>query len=416
MKSIAISLAISTIIVLFPIAALAQEGWQMQESGTVQNLYSISVTDENISTAVGNAATILRTTDAGQNWEAQVPEPASGLLGVSFADAQAGVATGYDGTILYTSNGGEDWQTIQTGWFLTYRGAFQLTPMIGWVVGSNSIFQPLAERTTDGWQTFDYAIFYLEHGGSNEGNLRDVCFIDDQIGCAVAAVWTGEGAVVRSADGGASWSTVAWIDHVLEGIDFESSTTGYAVGLQGGMLKSTDAGSTWNPLSSGVPADLYGVSFGAPGTGTAVGQIGVILRTTDGGETWSEQESGTGSNLNSVFFINADNGYIVGNDGIILHTTTGGEPVESCEYIAGDCNHNGIPLELSDIVSIIGLYRGTQPPFYTCDCPPNGTDFAPEADVNGNCVAFELGDVVTGIAAYRGTAEASGCEDCPPSF
>jgi hypothetical protein len=90
-------------------------------------------------------------------------------------------------------------------------------------------------------------------------------------------------------------------------------------------------------------------------------------------------------------------------------------PGPDCVYVPGDCNHNGVPLELSDVVEMIGMYRGTSVPEYTCDCPPNGSDFAPEADPNGNCVAFELGDVVTEIGAYRGTAEASGCEDCPGS-
>jgi nitrous oxidase accessory protein len=84
-----------------------------------------------------------------------------------------------------------------------------------------------------------------------------------------------------------------------------------------------------------------------------------------------------------------------------------------CDYMPGDCDHNHVPLELSDVVEMIGMYRGTTDPEYTCACPPHGDDFAPEADPSGNCVAFELGDVVTEIGAYRGTAEASGCVDCP---
>jgi hypothetical protein len=88
---------------------------------------------------------------------------------------------------------------------------------------------------------------------------------------------------------------------------------------------------------------------------------------------------------------------------------------QACVYVPGDCDHNGTPLELGDVVAMIGLYRGSINPYYTCDCPPNGSNFAPEADPNGSCVAFELADVVTEIAAYRGLAEASGCEDCPGS-
>lgn len=87
-----------------------------------------------------------------------------------------------------------------------------------------------------------------------------------------------------------------------------------------------------------------------------------------------------------------------------------------CNYMAGDCNHNGIPLELADVITMVGMYRGSMSPDYTCSCPPHGDEFAPEGDPNGNCIAFELGDVVTEIAAYRGTDSASGCEDCPGSL
>lgn len=86
-----------------------------------------------------------------------------------------------------------------------------------------------------------------------------------------------------------------------------------------------------------------------------------------------------------------------------------------CVYIPGDCNHNGMPVELSDVIAMIGMYRGTVDPYYSCDCPPHGGDFAPEGDPNGNCVAFELGDAVTEVAAYRGTGQASSCPECPGS-
>jgi hypothetical protein len=87
-----------------------------------------------------------------------------------------------------------------------------------------------------------------------------------------------------------------------------------------------------------------------------------------------------------------------------------------CEgaYIPGDCDSNGYPLQLADVMAMIGLYRGTALPVFTCDCSPHGHIFAPQADPNGNCVAYELGDVVTEIAAYRGLGTVSGCPDCPP--
>ena len=86
-----------------------------------------------------------------------------------------------------------------------------------------------------------------------------------------------------------------------------------------------------------------------------------------------------------------------------------------CEYIPGDCDHNGISLELSDVITMIGTYRGTVPVPFICPCPPDDDEFAATADPNGNCIPNELNDVVTEIAAYRGTAGASGCPDCPGS-
>lgn len=89
----------------------------------------------------------------------------------------------------------------------------------------------------------------------------------------------------------------------------------------------------------------------------------------------------------------------------------------ACDYLPGDCNHNGAPLELSDVFAMIEIYRGTMES-YLCECgeDPIIYNFAATADPNGNCVANELIDVFTEMAAYRGTAEASGCSDCPGSL
>jgi hypothetical protein len=86
-----------------------------------------------------------------------------------------------------------------------------------------------------------------------------------------------------------------------------------------------------------------------------------------------------------------------------------------CEYVPGDCDYNGLPIELNDVVAMVATYRGMTGPYFLCYCPhdPPIPDFAPNADPNGNCVENELADVVTEIGAYRGTETATGCPDCP---
>ena len=104
-----------------------------------------------------------------------------------------------------------------------------------------------------------------------------------------------------------------------------------------------------------------------------------------------------------------------GGGGIVPEQSYGGLYFEQspCEYIPGDCNANGNPLELSDVIMMISTYRGTAPVPFICPCPPRGDEFAATLDPNGNCAPNELADVVSEIAAYRGNASVSGCPDCP---
>jgi hypothetical protein len=81
-----------------------------------------------------------------------------------------------------------------------------------------------------------------------------------------------------------------------------------------------------------------------------------------------------------------------------------------CEYVPGDCNCNGTPLELADVVDIIAQYRGMADVCYTCFCPPHGEDFPPQADPDGNCVALELSDVICMFSPWFCL---SSCPDCP---
>ena len=76
--------------------------WISQSSGTTQWLYGVFFTDANTGTAVGWAGTILRTTDGGTSWIRQSSVTTVSLLSVSFTDANTGTAVGEWGTIIRT--------------------------------------------------------------------------------------------------------------------------------------------------------------------------------------------------------------------------------------------------------------------------------------------------------------------------
>jgi photosystem II stability/assembly factor-like uncharacterized protein len=132
----------------------------------------------------------------------------------------------------------------------------------------------------------------------------------------------------KHAGGVSGWSEV-WgkpalvTNKTLKGVTFPSSSTAFAAGSGGTILKSLNAGKTWFQLTSGSTANLNSINFFAPSKGYAVGEGGVILTSTNSGSSWAVQTSGTTVNLNCVYFQAASTGYIAGDNGTILKTTDG---------------------------------------------------------------------------------------------
>jgi len=85
-------------------------GWVQQSSGTTQDLRSVSAVDDTTAWAVGNAGTVLKTTD-GSTWNPQASGVTTNdLYGLSVLNAQNAFAVGDTGMALKTTNG-VDWTT-----------------------------------------------------------------------------------------------------------------------------------------------------------------------------------------------------------------------------------------------------------------------------------------------------------------
>ncbi len=134
---------------------------------------------------------------------------------------------------------------------------------------------------------------------------------------------------MKTTDAGNSWFPQAsGVDQSLRSVYFTDANTGYAVGSNGTMLKTTDGGTAWIALDPGTPFETFtSVSFPDDSTGYAVTGFpsdGGIFKTIDAGDSWNFQDQGPIESLNAVFFVDTNIGYIVGDNGIILKTTNGG--------------------------------------------------------------------------------------------
>ena len=105
---------------------------------------------------------------------------------------------------------------------------------------------------------------------------------------------------------------------------FVDLNTGYAVGGNARILKTTNGGAAWFPQASTASVDFIGVDFINAQTGWIAGHSGRILRTTDGGTIWNIQYNNPG--IGDCFFVNAKsfNAVWVNTGSGVLFSSDGG--------------------------------------------------------------------------------------------
>jgi hypothetical protein len=90
----------------------AGANWIRASADTERLLYSSSMGDSNHGWAVGQSGTVLRTVDGGKVWKTQhnlKVDEGSHLFGVHAIDGNTAWAVGEWGTRIYTSDGGKTW-------------------------------------------------------------------------------------------------------------------------------------------------------------------------------------------------------------------------------------------------------------------------------------------------------------------
>jgi photosystem II stability/assembly factor-like uncharacterized protein len=211
------------------------------------------------------------------------------LLGVSFPTASTGWAVGTDGTIIQSMDGGSTWLAPQTsGTTLELWDVDFIDANNGWAVGDNGTILHTPDGGATPWtsQTSNATVL-----------LWSVSFVNNQFGAALGVFTSfGGGTVIlRTTNGGTTWTPDTLLGFNLNDIYFISADSGWAAGFDGTnpvILRTDDSGQTWlPPLSIPSDAEPFGVNFVDARNGWAVGSRNtggsMILATTDGGETWT---------------------------------------------------------------------------------------------------------------------------------
>jgi photosystem II stability/assembly factor-like uncharacterized protein len=166
----------------------------------------------------------------------------------------------------------------------------------------------------------DYG-FSWAHPRPQGNSLGGAAFESDLVGYAVGD----RGVVVKTTDGGVSWTLVSTFPQSATDLE-DVLVTGpgqlLAVGDPPGIFRSVNGGATWTAVANPSTARLRDIEVV---TGTmlgAVGDGGQVLRSPDGGLTWSLVGS-AGSTVMEQLWLDASNGYVTGPH-LVRRTGDGG--------------------------------------------------------------------------------------------
>ncbi|MDQ3112097.1 MAG: YCF48-related protein [Bacteroidota bacterium] len=308
----------------FLLSFVAKAQWTPVSVGTTSNLSCVDYTSAQ-QIIIGGAGTTVISSDGGATW---LQQPLIDTFGNSISgshvydlyplNSQDVVAAGQ----MYLGNNQVMIRSLTNtaDWFNSYINNNGSSPKLFWDIDFVSGLVGYAAGTHGRiLKTINGGLSWTLQATPTTAELYGIDFVNATTGVAV-----GDNRILRTTDGGVTWTaqTTSWF---LRSIHFPTPTVGYASGSNGVMLKSTDAGATWNllPVSNLVTGLFNEVWFTAQDTGYAVAG-NLIFKTVDGGQIWTYTAFPFGTTFRSIHFLNPGNGFAVGASGVVYRTTNGG--------------------------------------------------------------------------------------------
>ena len=300
--------------------------WIYQVSNTTQELNGVFMLDEQTGWVCGDAGTLLKTINGGQNW-VQIPATGNDLNSIAFKDVNTGVAVGDNGTIIRTINGGLNWVPISSGTSLQFRKVSWGNGDLVFAAGDDG----LVSVSTDAGATWTLknAGTILRFRGAAAAGLNKLWAVGE------------DGLIKYSPDGGTSWITQTSVaDNDLHDIQFIDENIGFAGGSSSNFIYTNDGGQTWTSRNIGIFFGLNGIYFKDANLGWGVTVAGTIFFTTNGGTSWTSQPCGSSSTLKEVYFVHAGKGWTVGTEGTIVMYDNPTVPVELSSFTSSVINNS----------------------------------------------------------------------------
>ncbi len=247
-----------------------------------------------------NNRIILKTTNSGQNWD--LINPGTSYYNISsFSFPAEGIGfyacwynlpnVYYYGKIYKTTDYGNTWNQVYSTSDGLVEKIFFSDINTGYAVGT---ILGMIKTTNSGnnWFSLNLPV---------NNNYDEVYFLNSSTGFCVSVLqW--ESKIYKTTNGGFNWTIVDSTNTLYDnGYDpgnfqFINNTTGYLaqiafpnLGRSGNIMKTTDEGISWFSISNSqysplvIGSGLTNIQFINSNTGYVVGENGIILKTTNGG-------------------------------------------------------------------------------------------------------------------------------------
>jgi photosystem II stability/assembly factor-like uncharacterized protein len=221
---------------------------------------------------------------------------------------------------------------------------------------------------------------------SGGNTINKIAFIS----ASVAFAACDNGILLKTADGGYNWDSVASFsattDNLLS-IQFPTTTTGFVLGggaFNGNIYKTIDGGTTWTKLSMNAGTiDPSFCSFPTANIGYCLTST-YTYKTTNGGQSWFSITNLPSSSFDpwTITFCSKDTGFVTDFNRYLFRTTNGGTTWTQIYSGAGSAfkiyfsgTKDGLAVVMADEIyqttdGGTNWYRASQTPAYS-----NDTDF-----------------------------------------
>ena len=279
----------------------------------------------------GTPDVIYHTADGGHTWNTPSTFAATGFYTLKM-NGTIGLAGGVLGNIDYTFDG--------TNWYPS-RSYDSITETVESVA-----FAPFGTGYALGQYGKVYKSDDLNHWsnvsqagpGQFSGGYGNKLIFQTASVAYVAGASTGSGAIYKSVDTAKTWTITGTAPKRMNSIFFPTAHTGYAVGSNAEILKSTDAGNSWTMITHGNGGNYYGVWFTDSLTGYVIADTGGVY-TYDGGLSWKKIQGIAPYHNTDIQFVDPCHGFISSTYGFAYSlmqtvkktTVTGATPLTNCD-------------------------------------------------------------------------------------